>query len=136
MQFDLLFFFPCVFANLNVMCFTKNAASLTTSLTILKQIRAAHHSIIASLDVKKLFTNVPVFQTIDIILNSVYTNNSIPPSAIKPFILKKLLHAITTKVPFYDHNGNIYTQSNDVSMGNPLGSCFSNYYMSHVENDI
>lgn len=27
-----------------------------------------------------------------------------------------------------------YTQTNDVSMGNPLGLYFSNYYMSHVEN--
>lgn len=85
-----------------------------------------------SLDIENLFANVPVDQTIGIILNSIYTNNSIPP----PSILKKLLHTCTTKVPFYDHNGNIYTQTNGVSMGNSLGPCFSNYYTSHVENTI
>lgn len=105
-------------------------------MQILKSTKNPNQGIIASLDIENLFTNVPVEQTIDIILNFVYSNKSIPPPPIKPPILKKLLHACTTKVPSYDHNGNIYTQTNGVSMGNPLGPCFANYYMSHVENTI
>lgn len=42
----------------------------------------------------------------------------LPPPTIKLNIHKNLLHACPTKVPFYDSK--IYTQSNGVSMGNPL----------------
>lgn len=37
------------------------------------------------------------------------------------------------KAPFYDHNGNTY---NGVSMGRPLGSTFSKFYTSHIENKM
>lgn len=67
---------------------------------------------------------------------TMYKNNSILHPSIKPNIPKKLWHAGITKVSFYNHNDNIYTQTNGVSIGNPLGPCFSNYYMFHIENKI
>ena len=54
-----------------------------------------------SLDIENLFTNVPVNETINIIINNIY-NPSLPPLKIDPNILKKLLLICTTEVPFYN----------------------------------
>ena len=83
-----------------------------------------------------LFTNVPVNETIDIIINNIYNNPSLSPLKINSNILWKLLLTCTTEVPFYDHLGNIYVQTDGVSMGSVLGPIFSNFYMSDLENRI
>ena len=95
-----------------------------------------NNGILASLDVENLFTNVPVNETIDIIINNIYNNPSLPPLKINPNILRKLLLTCTTEVPFYDHLENIYVQTDGVSMGSVLGPIFSNFYMSDLENRI
>lgn len=46
-------------------------------LSILKT--SESKGILASLDVENLFTNVPVYQTIDIILDNVYTHPDLAP---------------------------------------------------------
>ena len=73
---------------------------------------------------------------IDIIINNIYNNPSLPPLKINSNILRKLLLTCTTEVPFYDHLGNIYVQTDGVSMGSVLGPIFSNFYMSDLENRI
>ena len=91
---------------------------------------------LASLDADSLFTNVPVEETIDIICKYVYQHPALPPPKIKPDIMRKLLRACTTQVPFTDHNGRLYTQINGVSMGSPLAPTFAEYYVAHIENGI
>ena len=70
-----------------------------------------NNGILASVDVENLFTNVPINETIDIIINNIYNNTSFPPLKINPNILQKLLLTYTTLVPFHDHLGNIYIQT-------------------------
>jgi len=89
---------------------------------------------IASLDVDNLFTNVPVSETIEIILKNVYNNDSIPPPIIPKNIMKELLYICTTETPFRNINGDIYKQRGGISMGSVLGSTFANYYMCNLEN--
>ena len=69
------------------------------------------------LDVENLFTYVPVNETIDILINDIYNDPSLPPLKINPNILRKILLTCTTQVPFHDHLGNIYVQTDGVSMG-------------------
>ena len=90
-----------------------------------------NNGILTSLDVENLFTNVSVNETIDNIINNIYNN---PPLKINPNILRKLLLTCTTEVPFHDHLGNIYIQTDSISMGSVLGPIFSNFYMSDLEN--
>ena len=105
-------------------------------LTLIKN-RTPQNSILASLDVESLFSNVPVLQTIDIILDNVYRNNSKPPPvSISETIMKELLLICTTKSPFKGVDGNLYLQKDGVMMGSPLGPTFANFYMCHVENKI
>ena len=77
-------------------------------IQILNSTPLTNKCITASLDVKNLFTNVPVHETIKIIIENDYNHPSIPPPAIQPKILEKLLLICTTKVPFNDPSGNIY----------------------------
>ena len=87
-------------------------------------------------NLKVLNSNVAVNETVDIIVNNIYNNPSLPPLKINPNILRKLLLTYTTEVPFHDHLGNIYVQTAGVSMESVLGSIFSNFYMSDLENRI
>ena len=95
-----------------------------------------NNGILASFDVENLFTKVPVNETIDIIMNNIYFNLSLPPLKINLNILWKILLTCTTEIPFYDQLANIYTQKDGVSMGLILGPIFSNFYMSNLENKI
>ena len=68
-----------------------------------------------SFDVKSLFTNVPLNETINIILRKVYDENKIV-TTIPRSILKELLYPCTKHVHFKS-NGEIYIQCDGVAMG-------------------
>ena len=91
---------------------------------------------IASLDVEALFTNVPLQETLNIIINSVYSHPTKKPPPIQPDTLRELLSICTTKTPFRSTTGDLYQQIDGVSMGTPLGPTIANYYMSYLENSI
>ena len=76
---------------------------------------------IASLDVESLFTNAPLLQTIDIIIESIYHHPTLKAPRIPPGILKDLLILCTTKTPFKTPDNLLYQQIEGVGMGTPLG---------------
>ena len=83
-----------------------------------------------------MFTNLSVKETIDIIINNIYNNPPLPIHKINPNILCKLSLICITKVPFYNHNGEIYTLIDGISMDSVLGPTFINVYVSNLENKI
>ena len=87
-----------------------------------------------SFDVVSLFTNVPLDQTIDIILRKVYDEKKID-TKIKRKDMKRLLLLCTKGVAF-SFNGDLYTQVEGVMMGSPLGALFANIFMAELENNI
>ena len=90
---------------------------------------------LASIDVESLFTNVPVRETIQIILDKVYDNRDtdLPPLQLPRGTLEKLLLACTTESPFRGPDGQLYRQKDGIAMGSPLGPLFASFYMSEVE---
>ena len=90
----------------------------------------------ASLDVESLFTNVPIDDTIEIIIHNVYNHPTLHAPKISQNILKQLLQLCTKELPFKSPDGNIYKQLDGVAMGSPLGPCFSNFYMGSLESKI
>ena len=66
------------------------------------------NGVLASLDVESLFTNVPVRETIDIICNCVYRNETLPPLPFSENILRQLLEACTIGCPFESPDGTLY----------------------------
>ena len=91
---------------------------------------------LASLDVESLFTNVPVHETIQIIIQNVYHHPEIPAPDIPPETLEALLELCTTKTPFRNINGDLYLQCEGVSMGSALGPTFAEFYMCNLENKV
>ena len=92
--------------------------------------------IIGSLDVESLFTNVPIDDTIKIILENVYDHPVIPPPKIPAEMLKQLLMLCTKEAPFRCPEGNLYVQIEGVAMGSPLGPTFANFYMGNLEKHV
>ena len=85
-----------------------------------------------SFDVKSLFTNVPLNETINIILTEVYDGNKIG-TKIPKSILKELLYLCTKHVHF-KFNNEIYIQCDGVVTGSPLGSLVANIFMISLED--
>ena len=83
-------------------------------------------------DVKSLFTNVPLNETIDIILIKVYDENKID-TKIPKSILKELLYLCTKHVHF-KFNNEIYIQCDGATMGSPLGPLLANIFMISLED--
>ena len=72
-----------------------------------------------SLDVKSLFTSIPLDKTIEITLQRIYNRNEIT-TPIRKKVMKELLLLCTKEVHFAFSHG-IYQQNDDVAMGSPLG---------------
>ena len=90
---------------------------------------------VVSLDVSSLFTNVPVEETINIIIQRAYNHPDLPPPPIEQQDLSSLLRVCTQETPF--KFGDLeYIQVDGVSMGSPLGGTFADFYMSQLENKL
>ena len=96
----------------------------------------SNNSIIASLDVESLFTNVPIDPTIDIITQCIYNHPILPPLKIPKQIITQLLQLCTKESPFRSPSGDLYLQTDGVSMGSPLGPTFANFYMGYLEEQV
>ncbi|XP_068224118.1 uncharacterized protein [Palaemon carinicauda] len=114
--------------------YVPNVYSVTSSTEFLGKLKRSPTSgTIASLDVKFLFTNVPVRETMDLILERVYRDPSIPTLNIPEEALRTLLEVCTMKAPFTTHRGHTYIQKIGVVMGSPLCVLLANFYMGVVE---
>ena len=92
--------------------------------------------ILASLDVESLFTNVPVEETIQIILRYVFDQPGIVPPRIPRKVIEGMLRICTTRSPFLSPSGKLYQQTDGVAMGSPLGVLFADAYMCYVEDQV
>ncbi|XP_068229086.1 uncharacterized protein [Palaemon carinicauda] len=109
-------------------------ASSAEFLERIKDVRG--EGVIASMDVESLFTNVPVDETIDLIADRVYRDETTPELNIPEQALQILLAICTKKAPFTTHRGHTYLQKDGVTMGSPLGVLFANFYMGVIEERV
>ena len=89
---------------------------------------------LVSFDVTSLFTNVPLKETIDIILKKIYVSKEIV-TEIQKEDLKKLLISCTKEIHF-SFNDEMYIQNDGVVMGSPLGPVLANIFMVELERSI
>ena len=87
-----------------------------------------------SFDVKSLFTNVPLDETIETILQKIYVEKKTKTSVPKP-TLKELI-VLSTKHLHFRFNGETYTQIDGVAMGFPLGPLLANIFMISLEEKV
>ena len=89
--------------------------------------------IFVSFGVESLFMNVPLHQTINIILDRVY--NKLTATQLKKRTLKKLIRNTCSKTVF-SANIKLYQQTYSVSMGSSLGPLLVNIIMIEMEKTI
>ena len=80
-----------------------------------------------SFDVASLFTNVPLEDTINIILGRIYEKKEIATDTPR-CEMRELLYLCTKNVHF-TFNNKIYIQNDGVAMGSPLGPVLANIFM-------
>ena len=136
---------------------TTNEYTIKGSFSFAKELcnTPAKDSFIASFDVKSLFTNIPLNETIDIILYELFDNpenasNIVTTETGEKFVecrlfdnqeewccynrdtFRKLVELATLDSHFH-FNGEIYKQVDGVAMGSPLGPTLANVFMNHME---
>ena len=87
-----------------------------------------------SSDVASLFTNVPLEETIEIILKRIYINKEITTDIPKQE-MKELLILFTKNVHF-TFNNETYIQVDGVAMGLRLGPVLANIFMVELETSV
>lgn len=84
-----------------------------------------------SFDISSLYTNIPLNETIEIILKHLYDNDN-QVSTMKRKDMKKLLE-FATKYSHFLFNGQIYDQVDGVSMGSPLAPLLAEIFLQDFE---
>ena len=85
--------------------------------------------VLVSFDVASLFTNVPIYETIDIIMSKLFPDSTVLYHNFGMDFFFKLLHLVVSEGYFF-FNGLVYKQLDGVAMGSPLGPTFANIFMN------
>ena len=88
----------------------------------------------ASYDIECCFTNIPMFNTIDYILEQIYVQHKLKPICSE-LIFKRLLIKLSTEVTF-TFNSKFCIQTDGCALGGPLSVTFSDMYMTKMERDV
>ena len=84
-----------------------------------------------SFDVSSLFTNVPLNETIDIVIDRVYSNDAVITPPIKRTVFRKML--VLCSRGMFVYNGDWYEQIDGVAMGSPLAPTLANMFLADIE---
>jgi hypothetical protein len=88
--------------------------------------------VMASFDVKSLFTNIPVDETIEIASNTLYSDGSVNTSSLAKADFSQSLELAVKDILFI-FNNKLYTQFEGIAMGNPLGPTMANVFLCYHE---
>ena len=86
------------------------------------------------LDIESLFTNIPIKDTIEYIIEQIYTHKKLKPIYSKQ-IFKRLLLKLGTECT-YTFNHKFCQQINGCTLGSLLSVTFSDMYMIKMESEI
>ena len=109
------------------------------SFSLSKYIRSSdlHKAYLVSFDIQSLFTNIPVDETIDIILNKLFPSKL--PGCAKNYTYKgfkrldfKRALEWCLKDNTFIFNGKFYIQTDGIAMGSPLAPILADIFLNHV----
>ena len=100
----------------------------------LKEFFPSSNQIMVSFDVVSLFTNVPLEETIDMIVNYIYKENNPSPPSFEKDVFVKLMRIATQELFLYKDT--LYKEIDGVTMGCPLGPTLANFFIAHMENQL
>ena len=104
----------------------------------IRNVSVNEDDILVSYDVTALFTNVPLDETINILVNKAFAddwfNETYGLNLQKDQLVKSLQIATTNQ--FFQFDGQLYEQMDGVAMGSPLGPLMANVFMCHLEEKL
>ena len=112
--------------------FVKDSFDFVKKITEIKHI--SDH-IMLSFDVDNLFTNVPVNETIEVVLNKIYKKNQQSNTSLRREEMKHLLETAVKNVPFRFMN-RTFIQVDGVAMGSPLRPLLADIFMAELEKKL
>ena len=128
-SFNICKFFVPLLAPLTTNEFTIENSSAFASF--IQSVPNANQLFMTSFDVENLFTNIPLQETIQICLDSLFRENPTFLGFTKALFRSFLELAVNNT--FFLFNNNYYQQTEGVGMGLPLGPTFANIFMCDFE---
>ena len=111
---------------------TTNEYTIKDSFSFTKEVEEFDPNLImVSFDIKSLFTNIPVTETIGLCVENLYRNQAHIDSLSKSSF-RRLLE-MTMYESFFIFDQKYYKQCDGVAMGSPLGPTLANLFMFHFE---
>ena len=115
--------------------FTTNQYSVENSYKFAEEIQDQDGSsalVMASFDVENLFTNIPLQETIQIIVKQLFTSpDSVVMGLTQEYFSQLLDLAVSNS--FFLFNNKLYSQVDGLGMGLPLGPTFANIFLAFHE---
>ena len=124
----------CLYPLLSI--FTTNEFTINDSFSFINEIVSIPDSdsyVMASFDIKSLFTNIPQDETVAIATLSFFNSPNQPRKFTKKFFSELLTLAVKDIIFLF--NGKTYLQIDGVGMGNTLGPTFANLFLCFHENN-
>ena len=87
-----------------------------------------------SFEVVSLFTNVPLAETIELVIERLYENNNSNAIPFEKRVFRQLMFMATQGLFMY--NDKLYKQIDGMTMGSPLGSTLANFFLGYLEEKI
>jgi len=115
---------------------TTNHYTIDNSTAFAKEITSLNYQkpvTMASFDVESLFTNVPLHETTELIVNNLNISH-LDKFGLDKVHFRKLLE-ITAHHSVFCFDDCLYTQTDGVAMGSPLGPSYANAFLCHHEQD-
>lgn len=115
---------------------TTNQYTLLNSSEFVPQVRQRNSSsFMVSFDVASLFTNVPLNETIELILSKLFCTDDALVEGLDKSSFRKLLELSVLDTNFI-FNKKHFKQIDGMAMGSPLGPAFANIFMCHLEEQF
>ena len=113
---------------------SRNEYTVNDSFSFASEINNYKYSdsdILASFDIKSLYTNIPLIETINIIIDLVFANYNLF-NLFNKFQFKKFLE-ITLLDTYFFFNKNLYKQVDGLAMGSPIAPVLANIFLCFHE---
>ena len=95
-------------------------------------LKDSNNFFMCSFDISSLFTNVPLEETINICADALYCDNSDAQPFISKAVFIEMMKSTTSAVEL-SFNDIMYRQTDDVTMGSPLGPALANIFVGFYE---
>ena len=100
----------------------------------LKETPFNNGNLMVSFDAVSLFTNVPLAETIELIIDRMYDDDNCNAVPVNKVVFRKLMFMATQGLFMYDNK--LYKQVDGVTMGSPLGPTLANFFLGYIEEKI